>query len=230
MKIETFLLFISFFFMSSLRANEDIRKILSPEIKGDVLYISGTIDSHIYDFFAYAQKELENVKTVSLNSYGGSHHYAMEIVRKIREHNLNTTLEKDNVCASACIYLYGAGKFRTAHESTWFGIHGARLSKGQSFKLMTTCYFKNESGFHEFDLSLDGCEPVYNKYYELALEETKKGFLTLEEMGTSRLLLQDYLSLEEDPNWQAYFNVLKIRDWTLPAAKALEYNLVNQIF
>lgn len=216
-------------FNTSVFAEDNIRKIISPVIKGEVLYIKGTIDSHIYDFFSYNHGNLKNVKTVSLNSYGGSHYWALEIVRKIQEHKLNTLLDKDNFCASACLYLYGAGKVRSAHKNTWFGIHGARLAKGNSVMFLSACYFENERGLYQFDMNIEGCKSVHDKFYQLALRSTKEAFQILEDNGVSPRLIEDYLSLEEDRNWPFYFNVLKIKDWVVSAQLAQEYDLVTQL-
>ena len=48
------------------------RQIQSPEIRGEVLYIQGRIDSHIYDFISRGATDLKGVKTVELNSLGGN--------------------------------------------------------------------------------------------------------------------------------------------------------------
>ena len=207
--------------------NEDINKIISPFIVDNTLYIEGKIDSHIYDFFSYNRKEIQNIKYISLNSFGGSHYWGLEIAQKIQSLEKYTVLKKGNVCASACVYLFGSGKLRMAHKETWFGIHGARLSKGNAFKLINHCYFQNKDGLYEFDLNLEGCEKVHDEIYLISYLATKDAFSLIETSGVSDKLMKDYFNLDIDPNWPYHLNVLKIKDWELSAIDAFSYNLVN---
>jgi hypothetical protein len=213
----------------STSAQFDIRQTYSPHIEGEILYIRGKIDSHIYDFLSYNYQQLKSVRYVSVNSYGGNHDWSLEIARKLRELKLSTLLERGNVCASACLYIFGAGIERVAHHSTWFGIHGARLGKGSSMKFINACYSLNPDGkTMGYDPTKLGCQNVYQELYELCYTNTLEAFLTLEQNGVSTQLFEDYLSLEEEINWSDNFNFMKIRDWELQAQEAEKYHLVTK--
>ena len=103
------------------------RRLVSPRIEGDALIIEGKIDSHIYDYLQYEAAKIIPVKVIELNSLGGSNEWALEIARKIRELGKTTVLLSGHSCASACAYLFAAGRERVASEDTWIGVHGARL-------------------------------------------------------------------------------------------------------
>ena len=200
-----------------------------PRLDDGILKISGPIDSHIYDALAYMEADLTPDVVVELNSWGGSSDWALEISRKIRSLGMDTSLPEGNVCASACVYLFSAGKKRFAASSTWFGIHGARLGKGFLVEFQSTCFEQNKEAQWFFNQEKKNCAEVIEKWETIALEATLESFAFLEDGGVSSQLRLDYLSMEEDPNWPLQGNIIKIKDWKLKASQALEYNLVTVI-
>jgi len=63
-------------------------------------------------FFA-AVNSGRNIKTVVLNSDGGTVDEAIDIGRTIREHHLDTTVPASSICVSACVLVWAAGHKRT---------------------------------------------------------------------------------------------------------------------
>ncbi|MDW6023518.1 hypothetical protein SAZ10_17345 [Mesorhizobium sp. BAC0120] len=63
------------------------------------------------------------VKTVVLNSPGGSVQDALEMGRLIREKGLGTLVEKGGYCASSCPLVFAGGATRTAQKGAFVGVH-----------------------------------------------------------------------------------------------------------
>ncbi len=227
-----FLFFITLFAVANpvwASQADPLRTSQMPRLKDGVLKISGPIDSHIYDALAYMQADLTSEVVVELNSWGGSTDWALEIARKIRSLGLDTSLPEGHVCASACVYLFSAGKKRFAASSTWFGIHGARLGKGFLVEFQSTCFEQDAKAQWLFNQEKKNCSEVIEKWEAIAMDSTLESFAFLEAGGVSSQLRTDYLSMEEDPNWPLQGNIIKIRDWKLQTLQALEYNLVTDI-
>lgn len=208
--------------LNSLQAQPPTQ-MLSPYVVGDTLHIEGRIESHIYDYLSYAGDNLKHIKNVRLNSFGGNHNWALLIAKKIFEEKWNTQLIKGDICASACVYLFGVGKIRTAHPSTWFGIHGARMGLGYLVEFEGKCIKKKT-----LVMSKD-CIDLQKKNYDLNLEATLEAFHLIEKAGVSQNLLTTYFSFDDDPMWFEKLNFLKKPDWVLPSIDAIQYNLVTQI-
>jgi len=91
---------------------------------GGILRMTGFIDvgtSGIFD------KEVEGiheyVKTVELDSPGGSVFDALAISSKIREFGWTTQVSKGALCASSCPIIFAGGKKRFAEQGSGIGVH-----------------------------------------------------------------------------------------------------------
>ncbi len=225
-----------FFFVLTLLSSQtswadddSLRKIQMPILKDSVLRISGPIDSHIYDAIAYMTSDLPKGTYVELNSYGGSSYWALQIAKKLRELEVNTVVPSENVCASACVYLFSAGIERLASPDVWFGIHGARLGQGFVLEFQNHCFQQNSAGEWSFDQNLSDCDTYIDKWYQIAMASTLDSFAFMEANGISIQLRLNYLSQEIDPGWPWQGNIIKIKDWKLKAEDALRYNLVTEL-
>jgi hypothetical protein len=98
---------------------------LSVELKNDgILELTGTIDIGAADRFA---KEVaargSYVKTVALNSPGGSVADALAIGRLLREKGFDTSVSPGALCASSCPLIFSAGTKRSATAQSAIGVH-----------------------------------------------------------------------------------------------------------
>lgn len=215
------------------RSNQESRKLLSephnPVIIEDTLYITGVIDSHIYDFIAWAGSDLNTVTKVSLNSFGGNSKWALEIGRKIRSLGFNTKVEKGSFCASACIYILGSGHHRSVHESVWLGIHGARLGAVVFSDIAGVCSDQSSNKLINVNLHLSDCQQTIDKWYNVAKKTTDDSFDLLESSGVLKELRNTYYSLEEQKDWFTKGNVLRIKDWVLTPTSAKHFLLIHDI-
>lgn len=91
----------------------------------DQLELSGGLSSASLDDFEQALTEHPGVKTIQLDSDGGSLIVATAMARLIKEKNLDTYTNAD--CLSACSLVFGAGKERWLGERGRLGYHGAFL-------------------------------------------------------------------------------------------------------
>ena len=100
---------------------QPIRFELTP---GGVLLAEGSIDPGAADRFA---KEIETrgeyVKTVALNSPGGSVDDAIAMSRLIREKKLDTKVASRALCASSCPIVFAGGVGRVAEKDAVIGVH-----------------------------------------------------------------------------------------------------------
>lgn len=227
-----YLILLTLFVGLSVQAEtnpDDLAKMYSPYIQGDVLYIKGRIDSHIYDYFAREAKAIQKVSTVNLNSLGGNTEWALMAAEKIKTLKLKTVLHKGNFCASACTYLFAAGSVRTAEKDTWFGIHGVRLGAGYTTSFNGLCFIEMEDGTRVFEPRMKGCQDFLNKWYAVTLDWTNKGFDFMESNGVSKDLRDTYFAMPDDPEWPSQLNVLRKPDWFLTASEAVKYRFVTEI-
>jgi hypothetical protein len=230
-QILFFFSFIMILLISPSKAwctGHDINQWHSPWIEGDTIHIYGRIDSHIYDFLAYARQNIlqENIRWVSLNSFGGNHAHALEVARLIRELNLNTQLESGHVCASACIYLFGAGQERHMSTDNWLGFHGARLGGHYQGLFQAICFSNNEAEVVYLP-DTDVCQTQMQQWYDLALQATLFGLSRLREWGVSDQMEAIYFSKDDDPHWFLANNILKKPDWYIGFQQAIELNLAT---
>lgn len=224
-------LFIFLLWSLSFAQNEidpqDIKKIYSPKIQNSTLYIRGRIGSHIYDYISYEEKSVRKVNRISLNSFGGDHTWALSIAEKLRDFKLDTALESGNFCASACVYLFAAGKNRIMDNDTWLGVHGARLGSSYLVQFYQHCPQPTE----ELNLAQlpKNCLDFLNFWYLTSLEATQTAFSFLETQGVSRTFSEIYFSFADSPDWYGQHNVLKKPDWVISADDALKLGLATQI-
>ena len=61
---------------------------------------------------------------------GGNVEWALAVAHKVKDLGKTTLIRSGRHCASACVYIFAAGRERIAYEDTWIGIHGARLGAG----------------------------------------------------------------------------------------------------
>jgi hypothetical protein len=93
-------------------------------LPGGTLKAEGSIDLGAADRFA---EEIaargEYVKSVSLNSPGGSVNDALAMSTLIREKSLNTRVATKALCASSCPLVFAGGVAREAEEDAILGVH-----------------------------------------------------------------------------------------------------------
>ncbi len=83
---------------------------------------------------------------IELNSLGGDAEWALAIAHKVKDLGKTTLLRSGRYCASACAYIFAAGRERVASEDTWIGIHGARLGTGYLTSFQGLCFVDLENG------------------------------------------------------------------------------------
>jgi hypothetical protein len=207
---------------------DHLRRIISPHIEGDTLIIEGRIDSHIYDYIQYEAPRVVAVRVIELNSLGGNVEWALEIARRIKELGKTTLLRSQHYCASACAFVFAAGRERLAAEDTWIGIHGARLGPGYTTNFEGLCFVGLE-GRSVFEPHKTGCREFLNHWYDVTLASTNEAFDMMESNGVSPDLRQTYFAMPDDPAWPAQMNALRKPDWPISAADAARYNLVTRV-
>ena len=91
---------------------------------GGVLTLTGTIDSGAADRFAAEIKARgEYVKTIALDSPGGSVGDALAIGKLIHDHAFTTSVAAGALCASSCPLMFAGGKKRLASAKAAIGVH-----------------------------------------------------------------------------------------------------------
>lgn len=205
-----------------------IRQIISPRIEGDTLVIEGRIDSHIYDYLAYEAARIAAVDTIELNSLGGSAEWALAIAHKVKDLGKTTLLRSGHVCASACAYIFAAGREREASEDTWVGVHGARLGPGYLTEFQGVCFIDREEG-SAFEPRKKGCQDFLSHWRAATMASTSEAFDIMESNGVSPNLRRTYFAMPDDPDWPAEMNAIRKPDWPLKAQDALKYNLVTKV-
>lgn len=221
---------INFFYSyASADVFTDLQKIYSPVIQGDVLYIKGRIDSHIYDYLSYEAKAIADIRVVELNSLGGQAEWALEIARKLKSLNKITRVKSGEFCASACTYLFAAGAHRQAADDVWFGIHGARLGAGYRTTFQGVCFIEFEEGPPVFEPKKKGCREFLDTWYATAMKLTVDAFTFMEDNGVSPLLRETYFAMPDDEKWYEEYNVIRKPDWVLQASEAIQYDFVTDL-
>jgi hypothetical protein len=205
-----------------------LRRIISPHIEGDTLVIEGEIDSHIYDYLQYEAAKIAPLKFIALNSLGGNNDWALEIARKVRELGKVTLIAEGHYCASACVYIFAAGRERIASHDAWLGVHGARLGAGYLTSFEGLCFVELDQG-SEFEPRKRGCRAFLAHWRDVAMASTNEAFDMMESNGVSPDLRKSYFAMTDDPNWPANLNVVRKPDWRLEAREAQKYNLVTEL-
>jgi hypothetical protein len=91
---------------------------------GGVLLAEGTIDPGAAGRFAQEiEARGEYVKTISLNSPGGSVDDAIAMSKLIRDKKLDTKVASKALCASSCPIVFAGGAGRTAEKDAVIGVH-----------------------------------------------------------------------------------------------------------
>jgi len=104
---------------------DSLRQPMRFELKPDgVLLVEGSIDiGSARRFTAEMEARGEYVKTLALNSPGGSLDDAMAIARLARERRLGTLVEDGALCASSCPLVLAGGATRSVGEKAAIGLH-----------------------------------------------------------------------------------------------------------
>ena len=93
-------------------------------VGGGKLMATGTITPGISEIFAAeVTKRADYIKTVVLNSPGGSVSDALAMGRLIREKKFATEVEANKYCASSCPLMFMGGVERRAGDKASIGVH-----------------------------------------------------------------------------------------------------------
>jgi len=93
-------------------------------VGGGRLMASGTITPGVsQSFAAETERHTEYIRTVVLNSPGGSVTDALAMGRLIREKRLATEVEAGKYCVSSCPLVFAGGVDRRAGEKATIGVH-----------------------------------------------------------------------------------------------------------
>ena len=93
-------------------------------VGGGKLMATGTITPGISEAFAAeVSRRGDYIKTVALNSPGGSVADALTMGRLIRERRFSTEVEAGKYCASSCPLVFAAGIERRAGDRAAIGVH-----------------------------------------------------------------------------------------------------------
>jgi hypothetical protein len=93
-------------------------------VGGGRLIATGTITPGILQSFAAeTERHGEYIKTVVLNSPGGSVAEALEMGRLIREKRFATEVEAGKYCVSSCPLVFAGGVDRRADDKATIGVH-----------------------------------------------------------------------------------------------------------
>ncbi|WOH50082.1 hypothetical protein [Bradyrhizobium sp. sBnM-33] len=93
-------------------------------VAGGKLMATGTITPGISDAFAAeVAKRGDYIKTVVLNSPGGSVSDALAMGRLIRDRNFGTEIEAGKHCASSCPLVFAGGVERRVGDKAIVGVH-----------------------------------------------------------------------------------------------------------
>ena len=93
-------------------------------VGGGRLMASGTITPGVsQSFAAEAERHSEYIRTVVLNSPGGSVTDALAMGRLIRERRFATEVEAGRYCVSSCPLVFAGGVDRRAGEKATIGVH-----------------------------------------------------------------------------------------------------------
>jgi hypothetical protein len=91
---------------------------------GGVLTVTGTIMPGSAETFAAAvESYAEYIKTVALDSPGGSVRDALAMGKLIRDKGLSTSVAAGSLCASSCPLVFAGGKERVAAPTAAIAVH-----------------------------------------------------------------------------------------------------------
>lgn len=109
-------------------ANDRLAELREPMtielLAGGRLEATGTIAvGTAAQFAAEIEKRGDYVKTVVLNSPGGSVQDALAMAKLIRKRRLDTEVGAEGLCASSCPLVFAGGVVRTAEPGAAIGVH-----------------------------------------------------------------------------------------------------------
>lgn len=106
-------------------SSEVLNNTMTIELEsGGILRMTGFIDVGTADLFDHEVEGIsEYVKTVELNSPGGSVFDAIAISTKIRDFGWTTKVADGHLCASSCPIIFAGGKKRIATKNAAIGVH-----------------------------------------------------------------------------------------------------------
>lgn len=109
----------------NVTADETMRRPLRFELHpGGVMSAEGSIDvGAAQRFAAEMDARGEYVKTLTLNSPGGSLDDAMAMARLVREQGIATEVADGSLCASSCPLVLAGGVVRSVGEKAAVGLH-----------------------------------------------------------------------------------------------------------
>jgi len=93
------------------------------DLNGKTLRLTGTIAEGDADRFDDWLETHALPQTVTLHSTGGSVTDALTIGHRLRAAKSDTRVNANNVCLSACPYIFAAGTTRTADKDAYIGVH-----------------------------------------------------------------------------------------------------------
>lgn len=105
---------------------------MSPD--GRTLAFSGTVDHGLTAALRAALAAHPQIRRVTLDSNGGNIYEARGAVRVLREHRLDTRVDRH--CASACALIFVGGHARELAPDARLGFHGYRIATERHFGMV----------------------------------------------------------------------------------------------
>lgn len=223
---------------------EALSRVYSPAVQGDTLLVKGVIDRNLYDVIQLLRpQERAQLKVLDMHSFGGSvsMRWPMLVAQKIREMSLTTRVSKGHVCASTCLFIFGAGVQREVHADSFVMLHAVRLGGRYPIEFQGLCFNEMEDGM-EFAPKKKGCKVAMDEWYELTRKLTNEAFDEMEASGVSPQLRADYMAMPDDPNWSDLYsvdesgekhlravNIFRKPDWHLSVEEMVKYNVATKI-
>jgi hypothetical protein len=103
----------------------ELQRAMTIELASDGrLELTGVITPGTYERFeAELKKRAEYVRTIVLNSPGGSVQDALAMAKLIRERGFETLVGENGLCASSCPLVFSGGVKRVAEPGAALGVH-----------------------------------------------------------------------------------------------------------
>jgi hypothetical protein len=110
-----------------------IAKAATIKFRGDTVYVSGTIDIEDLSLAQFLFLFGPAVRNVSLDSRGGNLAVALYAARIIAYRGLDTRVDRNSSCSSACVLLLLAGRHRFVDPKAPIGVHTAAPDRRSNF-------------------------------------------------------------------------------------------------
>lgn len=115
----------------AMAADPDLAEAMPPQlaisVAGDEMTLRGHIAAgdagRVALAIAARRRAGEPVRRVALDSTGGSLHDALLIGRVLRHAGIETQVRDNDICFSACPYLFAGGATRVAQRQARLGVH-----------------------------------------------------------------------------------------------------------